>query len=90
MLAGLDTATSGYVFMDGREVAGPSLERGVVFQSHALMPWLSVRQNIAFAVVSRWPDWPRAKVQAHVEQFVAMGRPSAAPSTRSRASSPAA
>ena len=72
VLAGLDTATSGYVFMDGREVAGPSLERGVVFQSHALMPWLSVRQNIAFAVTSRWPDWPRAKVQAHVEQFVAM------------------
>ena len=72
VLAGLDTATSGYVFMDGREVAGPSLERGVVFQSHALMPWLSVRQNIAFAVVSRWPDWPRARVQAHVEQFVAM------------------
>ncbi len=72
VLAGLDTASSGYVFMDGREVSGPSLERGVVFQSHALMPWLSVRQNIAFAVVSRWPDWPRAKVQAHVEQFVAM------------------
>jgi ABC-type taurine transport system ATPase subunit len=36
--------------MDGREIAGPSLERGVVFQSHALMPWLTVRQNIAFAV----------------------------------------
>ena len=36
--------------MDGREVIGPSLERGVVFQSHALMPWLTVRQNIAFAV----------------------------------------
>jgi nitrate/nitrite transport system ATP-binding protein len=41
---------SGHVFMDGREVAGPSLERGVVFQGHALMPWLTVRKNIAFAV----------------------------------------
>ena len=50
VLAGLDTATGGHVFMDGREVVGPSLERGVVFQSHALMPWLTVRQNIAFAV----------------------------------------
>ena len=50
VLAGLDTATSGLCFMDGREIAGPSLERGVVFQSHALMPWLTVRQNIAFAV----------------------------------------
>ena len=39
--------------MDGREVAGPSLERGVVFQGHALMPWLTVRGNIAFARASR-------------------------------------
>ena len=72
VLAGLDQATVGHVFMDGREVAGPSLERGVVFQGHALMPWLTVRQNIAFAVESRWPDWRRAQVQAQVEKFVAM------------------
>ena len=72
VLAGLDTATSGNCFMDNREIAGPSLERGVVFQSHALMPWLSVRKNIAFAVVSRWPDWKAAQVKAQVEKFVAM------------------
>ncbi len=70
VLAGLDTASDGHVFMDGREVSGPSLERGVVFQSHALMPWLTVRQNIAFAVVSRWPEWTRAQVNVHVEKFV--------------------
>ena len=72
VLAGLDTATSGHCFMDGREIAGPSLERGVVFQSHALMPWLTVRQNIAFAVKSRWPDWSKAQIGAHVEKFVAL------------------
>jgi nitrate/nitrite transport system ATP-binding protein len=72
VLAGLDTASEGYVFMNGREISGPSLERGVVFQSHALMPWLTVRQNIAFAVVSRWPEWSRAQVNAQVEKFVAM------------------
>jgi len=72
VLAGLDTASAGNVFMDGREVTGPSLERGVVFQSHALMPWLTVRQNIAFAVKSRWPDWGKAEVNVHVEKFVAM------------------
>jgi nitrate/nitrite transport system ATP-binding protein len=72
VLAGLDTATSGHVFMDHREIGGPGLERGVVFQSHALMPWLTVRKNIAFAVVSRWPDWSAAQVQAQVEKFVAM------------------
>ena len=72
VLAGLDTASSGHAFMDGREIAGPSLERGVVFQGHALMPWLTVRQNIAFAVKSRWPDWAAAEVQAQVEKNVAL------------------
>jgi len=72
VLAGLDTASEGHVFMDGRELRGPGLERGVVFQSHALMPWLTVRRNIAFAVESRWPDWKRAQVDAHVRRFVDM------------------
>ena len=72
ILAGLDTASSGYVFMDGREVVGPSLERGVVFQSHALMPWLTVRENIAFAVKSKWPNLPKSQVKEQVAKFVAM------------------
>jgi len=72
VLAGLDTASSGHAFMDGREIAGPSLERGVVFQGHALMPWLTVRQNIAFAVKSRWPDMARTDLDAHVEKFVGL------------------
>jgi nitrate/nitrite transport system ATP-binding protein len=72
VLAGLDTASAGHVFMDGRELAGPSLERGVVFQGHALMPWLTVRQNIAFAVKSRWPNWKRDAVDEHVQKFVAL------------------
>lgn len=72
VLAGLDQASAGHVFMDGREVTGPGLERGVVFQGHALMPWLTVRRNIAFAVESRWPDWTREQVGAQVEKFVAM------------------
>jgi len=72
VMAGLDTATAGHAFMDGREIFGPSLSRGVVFQGHALMPWLTVRRNIAFAVVSRWPDWSAAQVNEHVERFVAL------------------
>ena len=72
VLAGLDAASSGHVFMDGREVAGPSLERGVVFQGHALMPWLTVRGNIAFAVRSKWRDWSRAQVDEQVAKYVAM------------------
>jgi nitrate/nitrite transport system ATP-binding protein len=72
VLAGLDKATSGNCFMDGREISGPSLERGVVFQSHALMPWLTVRQNIAFAVKSRWPEWDKTQIDQQVEKHVAM------------------
>jgi nitrate/nitrite transport system ATP-binding protein len=72
VLAGLEKASAGNVFMDGREVSGPSLERGVVFQGHALMPWLSVRRNIAFAVRSKWPDWTAAQVDAHVEKYVGL------------------
>lgn len=72
VLAGLDTATSGNVIMDGKEVVGPSLERGVVFQGHALMPWLTVRKNIAFAVESRWPGWKAVQVNEHVEKYVAL------------------
>jgi nitrate/nitrite transport system ATP-binding protein len=69
-LAGLETASTGHVFMDGREVVAPGLDRGVVFQGHALMPWLSVRDNIAFAVRSKWPQWPRVQVASHVEKYV--------------------
>jgi nitrate/nitrite transport system ATP-binding protein len=72
VLAGLDRASAGHVFMGGREIAGPGLDRGVVFQGHALMPWLSVRRNIAFAVESRWPAWSRAQVDAQVRKFVEM------------------
>jgi len=56
--------------MDNREVAGPSLDRGVVFQGHALMPWLSAMSNIAFAVRSRWPEWNRIQVQTHCQKFI--------------------
>jgi len=44
----------------------------VVFQGHALMPWLSVMKNIAFAVRSRWPQWDRIQVEMHCQKFVDM------------------
>jgi len=69
-LAGLEHSSEGHVFMDGREVTAPGLERGVVFQGHALMPWLTVRQNIAFAVRSKWPEKSKAEVRSHVEKYV--------------------
>ena len=72
MLAGLEEASAGGVIMDGREISGPSLDRGVVFQSHALMPWMTVLGNVAFAVKSKWPDWPKAKIEAHSTRYLEM------------------
>src|SRR5574343_830014 len=71
-LAGLETATSGNLTMDGREVVGPGLDRGVVFQSHALMPWMSVIDNVKFGVRSRWPDWSKAQIEAQAAQYLEM------------------
>jgi len=72
VLAGLEEASAGTVIMDGREVTGPGLDRGVVFQNHALLPWLSVEDNIGFAVRSRHRDWPRDKVREHGGRFIEM------------------
>ena len=72
VLAGLEDASAGHVFMDKREISGPSLDRGVVFQTHALMPWLSVLSNVAFAIKSRHPDWPKARVEERALHFIDM------------------
>jgi len=61
ILAGLDAPDDGAVIVDGQEIAGPSLERAVIFQSHALLPWLSAEGNVAFALGCRHPAWSRVQ-----------------------------
>lgn len=72
ILAGLDSASSGVVLMENREVAGPSLDRGVVFQNYSLLPWMSALKNITFAVRSRWPQWSKEQVLAHSMKYIEM------------------
>lgn len=70
ILAGLDVPSSGAVIVDGQAIEGPSLDRAVIFQSHALLPWRTVLGNVAYAVSSKWRDWPTAQVTAHAQKFV--------------------
>ncbi|MCI5085690.1 MAG: ABC transporter ATP-binding protein [Rhodovulum sp.] len=72
ILAGLAEPTSGVVKMDGFEVSGPSLDRGVVFQNYSLLPWLSTLKNVTFGVKARYTDWSKAKVEAHAREYLAM------------------
>jgi nitrate/nitrite transport system ATP-binding protein len=70
ILAGLDSPSEGAVVVDGQAIEGPSLDRAVIFQSHALLPWRSVLGNVAYAVSSKWRNWDRAKVKAHAQSFI--------------------
>lgn len=72
ILAGLAEPTSGVVKMDGFEVSGPSLDRGVVFQNYSLLPWLSTLRNVSFGVAARYRDWSRARVLEHSRHYLAM------------------
>lgn len=72
ILAGLDSPSEGAVIMDGKEVSGPSLERGVVFQNYSLLPWLTALQNVSFGVAARFPNWSKDKVNEHSTKFLEM------------------
>ena len=68
IVAGLDHPTSGKVRLDGREVTGPGADRGMVFQSYTLFPWLTVRENIAFGLRER--GMPEDKRNAVADRFI--------------------
>src|SRR5262245_52774499 len=67
ILAGLDEPSSGAVIVDGQAIDGPSLDRAVIFQSHALLPWRTVMGNVAYAVASKWRRWKSVQVRAHAQ-----------------------
>ena len=53
MVAGLDTPTTGRILLDGKAITGPGADRGMVFQSYTLFPWLTVSENISFGLRER-------------------------------------
>ena len=72
IVAGLETASTGGVILEGREVRGAGRDRMVVFQNFSLMPWLSVFQNVRLAVRAAYPAWPRARVREWTQRYVDM------------------
>ena len=68
IVAGLDRQTAGEVLLAGQRISGPGADRGMVFQSYTLFPWLTVRENICFGLRER--GWPLARQLEVADRFV--------------------
>lgn len=72
LMAGLDMPTSGQITFKGAPITEPGRERGVIFQSYSLMPWLTVNGNVALAVDTMFPSLTKAERAAKVDYYVKM------------------
>jgi nitrate/nitrite transport system ATP-binding protein len=72
IVGGLERATSGSIWLDGREVRKPGAERMMVFQHYSLLPWLTVRENIRLAVDEVLDHLTPADKKRVVDEHIAM------------------
>jgi nitrate/nitrite transport system ATP-binding protein len=72
LMAGLEMPTKGQVTFKGKPIAGPGPERGVIFQSYSLMPWLTVNGNVRLALDSVFPNMPKSEKVQKVDHYVNM------------------
>ncbi|SFQ96708.1 ABC transporter ATP-binding protein [Poseidonocella sedimentorum] len=72
LMSGLERPTSGSVTFKGKPITGPGPERGVIFQSYSLMPWLTVTGNVALAVDTVFPKLSKAQKADKVAHYVDM------------------
>jgi len=72
IIAGFETPNEGGIVLDGKEITDPGLDRMVVFQNFALMPWMTVRDNIRLAVRAAYHQWDRRRVDEYVQQYINM------------------
>jgi nitrate/nitrite transport system ATP-binding protein len=72
ILAGLQKATYGGVVVHGKEVDEPGRDRGVVFQSPSLLPWLTAGENVALAIGNAFPQYSRRRRKEQAEEYLAL------------------
>lgn len=72
MIAGLDVPDAGSVTFKGAPIKGPGPERGLVFQSYSLMPWLTVKGNIMLAVDAAFPKMGKAEKSTKADHYINM------------------
>ena len=72
LIAGLQQADEGAVLRNGEPITGPGPDRGVVFQNYSLMPWMTVRQNVALSVDQAFQHASKEERNARVEKYIAM------------------
>jgi len=72
LMAGLETPSKGEASFKGSPITGPGPERGVIFQSYSLMPWLTVNGNVSLAVDTMFPNLSRAEKAEKVAHYVKM------------------
>lgn len=72
VIAGLQAPSSGYVYVAGRQVTLPGLDRGVIFQNHSLLPWKSALGNVMFSVRAKHPSWSKQQVREHSMKYLEM------------------
>jgi nitrate/nitrite transport system ATP-binding protein len=70
IIAGFESATSGKVMLEGAAVTRPGLDRMVVFQNYALMPWRDTFHNVSMAVQAANPNWTRGQVREHTQKYL--------------------
>ena len=70
IIAGLSQASSGEVLIDGQAVNKPGPDRGMVFQNYALMPWMTVKDNIKFAVETVFSKMPAKQQQRVIKENI--------------------
>ena len=70
IIEGINTATEGAVFIDGREVHDTGLDRGVVFQQYSLFPWMSARKNVRLGIKQCFSDIDKKEQYRRADEYL--------------------